>query len=75
MAAIHAVALHSDLTGGQAERKEVEENWKYINQCGEIIIKGAGLPSFGENELKEIDELDESRANKAKAADAKTPRG
>lgn len=72
MASIHAVALHSDLTGGQAPKREVEENWRYINECGEIIIRGAGLPSFGENELKEIDELDESRANNANAADTKS---
>ena len=72
IASIHAVALHPDLTGGQATKDEVLENWKYINECGEMLIKGAGLPSFGENELKEIDEIDKSRANNANAADAKS---
>ena len=71
MSAIHAVALHPDLTGGKAPKDEVKENWEYINECGEILIRGAGLPSFGENELKEIDEIDESRANKANSADAR----
>lgn len=72
MSSIHAVALHPDLTGGQALKEEVKENWRYINECGEILIRGAGLPSFGENELKEIDEIDESRANKANSADTKS---
>ena len=72
MSSIHAVALHSDLTGGQATKDEVKENWRDINECGEILIRGAGLPSFVENELKAIDEIDESRANKANSADAKS---
>ena len=72
MSSIHAVALHPDLTGGQATKDEVIENWRYINECGEMLIRGAGLPSFGENELKEIDEIDKSRANKANAAGAKS---
>jgi hypothetical protein len=72
ISSIHAVALHPDLTGGQATTGEVKENWKYINECGEILIRGAGLPSFGENELKEIDEIDESKANKANSADARS---
>jgi hypothetical protein len=74
LSSTHAVALHPDLTGGQATRDEVEENWEYINKCGEILIKGSGLPSFGENELKEIDEIDESRTNNANLDDAKNPR-
>jgi hypothetical protein len=72
MSSIHAVALHPDLTGGQATKDEVKENWRDINECGEILIRGAGLPSFAENELKAIDEIDESRANKANSADAKS---
>jgi len=72
MSSIHAVALHPDLTGGQATNDKVEENWRYINECGEILIRGAGLPSFGENELKEIDEIDKSRANKTNSVDAKS---
>ena len=72
LSSIHAVALHPDLTGGQATREEVEENWSVINECGETIIKCAGLPTFGENELKVIDEIDESMANKANSADAKS---
>ena len=36
-----------------------------------MLIKGAGLPFWGENELKEIDEIDNLRANAANAADAK----
>ncbi|MFC1551191.1 hypothetical protein ACFL6P_01370 [Candidatus Latescibacterota bacterium] len=62
MSSVYAVALHTDLTRGQATKEEVKENWKYINECGEIIIKCAGLPSFGENELEEIDKIDESKA-------------
>ncbi len=72
MSSIHAVALHPDLTGGQATKNEVEENWRHINEFGETLIRGAGLPSFGENELKEIDEIDESTANKANSADTKS---
>ena len=72
MSSIHAVALHPDLAGGQATKDEVKENWRYINECGDILIRGAGLPSFGENELKEIDEIDESMASKAISADAKS---
>ena len=53
-------------------KDEVKENWKYINECGEIIIRGAGLPSFGENELKEIDKIDKLKANKANSANAKS---
>jgi len=64
MSSIHAVTLHSVLTGGQATQDKVNENWRYINECGEILIRSVGLPSFGENELKEIDEIDESRANR-----------
>jgi hypothetical protein len=71
ISSIHAVALHQDLTGGQATTDEVKENWRYINECGEILIRSAGLPSFGENELEEIDEIDESKAN---SADAKAAR-
>lgn len=66
---IHAVALHPDLTGGKATKDEVKENWEYINKCGESLLKGAGLPSIGENELKEIDEIDHISANNANAAD------
>src|SRR3990172_11560405 len=72
MSSIHAVALHPDLTGGQATNDKVEENWRYINECGEILIRGAGLPSFGETELKEIDEIDKSRAYKTNSVDAKS---
>jgi hypothetical protein len=72
ISSIHAVALHPDLTGGQATKVEVEENWRYIHDCGEILIRGAGLPSFGENELKQIDKIDETRANKANSSDTKS---
>jgi hypothetical protein len=71
MSSIHAVALHPDLTGGQATKDEVKENRRYIDECGETLIRSAGLPSFGEDELKEIDEIDKSMANKANSADAK----
>jgi hypothetical protein len=73
ISSVHAVARHPEFTGGQATKDEVDENWRdtLINECGEILIKGARLPSFGENELKIIDEVDKSRANKANSADTK----
>lgn len=72
MSSVHAVALHPDLIGGQAPKEELLENWSYINECGELLIRGAGLPSFGENELVEIDEVDQSIANKTNSSDAKS---
>lgn len=59
ISAIHAVALHSDLTEGQTPKEEVLENWEFINQCGEAIIKDAGLPSFGKDELNKLNKLND----------------
>jgi len=75
LSSTHAVALHPDLIGGQATSDELKENWRYINECGKTLIKSAGLPSFGENELKEIDEIDESMAKRANSGDVKKPHG
>lgn len=57
ISACHAVALHPDLLEGKVPKEEVSENWKIINDGGEAIIKGAGLPSFGKDELEAIDEI------------------
>ncbi len=64
ISAIHAVALHSDLTGGKADRKEVEDNWAIINQCGKALTKGAGLPSFGKDEIDKLDEIEKLTSKK-----------
>lgn len=57
ISACHAVALHSDLIVGEVPKEEVSENWKIINGGGEAIIRGAGLPSFGKDELETIDKI------------------
>jgi len=57
ISAVHAVAIHPDLTGGQAPKEELLKNWEFINGCGETIIRGSGLPSFGKNELAAIDKI------------------
>ena len=68
LSSIHAVALHPDLTGGQATQEELKENWKYIKECGEILTRGAGLPTFSENELDDIDKTDKITTEKANSS-------
>lgn len=63
ISACHAVALHSDLLVDKELKKEVKENWEIINNAGEAIIKGAGLPSFGKDELEAIDEINKNPTN------------
>lgn len=69
ISSIQAAALYSDLTGGQASKDKVKENFSYINKCGESLLKGAGLPSIGEKTLNEIDKIDKISTNNRTQAD------
>jgi len=54
-----AAPLHRTILDTKEPGDAVNKNWDLIESCGEIILKSAGLPSFGEGDLELIKEAKE----------------